>query len=309
MGYDAHPEGPYAVDLDRGSGSVATKNAQLVDLPVHQDRVETRAGLRELDAMTENMSALNRLQKDRERLIPRETNAELGHPRKRRRLPAKGEVRRPLSARQRNQRSKIRLTTQHAVPLTQLRAQRDLVTRPDRWTEINDALSENLGDVQALADDDQDQVRRIDRAIQAYERRNDRGHVVYANVQLPSYINRQNVDGFLRNNFDPGDRITFDRYTVGTHQLHETARHRPNLRGNVVVLEMETRRGAYLGHSDKLDNTAHLLPRGTEYEVVGIQQATYRAPDGRTDTCWVIQVRDADSEQPEPVNGASSGRR
>lgn len=298
MAYKAHPDGPYAVDLDRGPGSVAAKEAQLLDLPVHQDRVNTRDGLRDLDSMTEGMSGLNRLQKDRERLIPRETNADLGHPRMRRRLPAAGDVRTPLSARQRNERSKDRLTTQRTIPLTQLRAQRDLVTREERWAEINNQLSANVGDVQALSDADQEQVRRIDRAIQAYERRNDRGHVVYSNVQMPPYINRQNVEGFLRNNFEVGDQITFDRYTIATHQLHETASYMDNPRGNVVVLEIETRRGAYLGHSDKMDNTAHLLPRGPEFEVAGIQEAAYRTPDGRSGSRWVIQLRDV-SQRPD----------
>ena len=56
--------------------------------------------------------------------------------------------------------------------------------------------------------------------------------------------------------------------------------------------EVQTRRGAYLGQSDKKDNTQHLLPRGMEFEVVGVQEASYRSPDGRTGSRMVVQLRD-----------------
>ena len=242
--------------------------------------------------MTEGMSGLNRLQKDRERLFPRATNADLGDPRMRRRLPQAGDRRQPLSARQRNERSKDRLTTQRSMPLAQLRAQRDLVTRPERWRDINDQLSEQTGDIQAMSDADQGRVRRIDRSIQAYERNNDRGHVLYSNVRMPYYINHHNLPGFLRNNFATGTRVSFDRYTHATHQLHETVGYVQDRDGRVAVFEMETVRGAYLGQSDKRDNAQHLLPRGMEFEVVDVHEASYRAPDGTTGTRMVVQLRD-----------------
>ena len=285
-----HPD--YVVDPDRGSSASAAKNARLVDADEHADRADSRAGLRGLDAMTEGMTGLNRMQKDRERLFPRGTTADLGHPRMRRDLPQPGQERSPLSARQRNERSKDRRTTQDTMPLTQLRAQRDLVTQPARWRSLNDQLSTNTGDVQALSERDQEQVRRVDRAIQAYERHNDRGHVLYSNVRMPYYINQANLPGFLRNNFAPGDRVAFDRYTHSTHQLHETAGYVDDPDGRVAVFEVQTRRGAYLGQSDKKDNTQHLLPRGMEFEVVGVQEASYRSPDGRTGSRMVVQLRD-----------------
>lgn len=285
-----HPD--YVVDPDRGSSSSAAKNARLVDADKHEDRTASRAGLRDLDAMTEGMSGLTRMQKDRERITPRGTTAQLGDPRMQRRLPQEGQERGPLSSRQRNERSKDRRDTQATMPLTQLRAQRELVTRPERWRDLNDQLSQNTGDVQALSEKDQEQVRRVDRAIQSYEQHNDRGHVLYNNVRMPYYINHQNLPGFLRNNFTPGDRVAFDRFTHSTHQLHETAGHVHDPDGRVAVLELQTRRGAYLGQSDKKDNTQHLLPRGMEFEVVGVQEAHYRTPDGSTGTRMVVQLRD-----------------
>ncbi|KAB7740946.1 hypothetical protein GA707_18810 [Nostocoides sp. F2B08] len=289
-----HPD--YAVDPDRGSSASPAKNARLVDLDEHLDRSQSRAGLRDLDSMTEGMSGLSRMQKDRERLFPRGTNADLGDSRMRRQLPQEGQERRPLSSRQRNERSKDRHDAQATMPLTQLRAQKDLVTRPERWRDLNDQLSAGTGDVQALTEKDQEQVRRVDRAIQSYERHNDRGHVLYSNVRMPYYINHQNLPGFLRNNFGAGDRVAFDRFTHATHQLHETAGYVNDPDGRVAVFELQTRRGAYLGQSDKKDNTQHLLPRGMELEVVGVQEASYRAPDGSTGSRMVVQLRDVTPE-------------
>ena len=292
----ARPDG-YVVDADRGAGSVATKAAQVMDTSEHAERAAGREGLRDLDRMTESMPGLNRMQKDRERLMPRGTSAALGHPVMQRRLPATGEVRVPASSRQRKARSKARTATLAGLPEVQVRTQRVLVGRAEAWRSINDQLSEHTGDLAELSEADQQRVRRIDRSIQAYERRNDRGHVVYANVAMPWYINRQNVAGFVANNFRAGRRLSFDRYTAATHQLHETAGQVSDERGRVVVFEMETRRGAYLGKSDGADNTQHLLPRGLEFEVVGTHEATFRRPDGTTGRKRVVQLRDVTNEK------------
>lgn len=287
----------YVVDPDRGSGTTAAKTATLLDVDVDQGRTEARSGLRDLDAMTEALPGLSRLRRDRERLFPRGTTADLSDPRMRRPMPVDGQIRGPLSARQRNARSKARRRALAGLPEVQLRAQHRLVSNLRTWRRTNDQLSEHTSDLQALPDADQVRIRRIDRSIQAYERLNDRGHVLYANVAMPWYINHQNIEGFARNNFEVGRRLSFDRYTVATHQLHETARHVADARGSVAVFEMQTRRGAYMGHSDKKDSTGHLLPRGMEFEVIGVHQATYRAPDGTSGIKTVVQLRDI---TPEP---------
>ena len=288
-----HPD--YQLDPDRGRSSSSAKVAQHVDTPVYQERGAERTGLRDLDVMVETTPGLNRLQKDRERVYPRETNADLRHPRMERKLPGIGSERQPLSARQRNARSKARRAAQQKMPLTQLRAQRDLVTQPEQWLRTNDLLSDHMGDLNELPDAEQERIRRIDRSIQSAERLNDRGHVVYTNMVLPSYINTSNVEGFVKKNFAPGRQFTFDRYTQATHQLHETRSDAAGLNfpdSRIVTFEMETRRGAYLGNSAKVDNTSHMLPRGMEFEVVGISPTTYRDPTGGSGQCLVIQLRD-----------------
>lgn len=289
----ARPTRPdYVVDPDRGRGSVAAKQAAFVDADVHARRADSRAGLRELDAMTEAMPGLTRAGRDRERAIPRETVAPLGHPRMDRQLPGAGVVRVPLSGRQRSRRRVARTRTEAHLPLVQLRAEHDLVTSPQTWDQLNQALSDHAGDVQALEPGMQDQVRRVDRAIQAYERRNDRGHVVYANVELPTWVNSSNRDGFVANHFHPGDVLEFDRYTAATHQMHETVAASTLRASQMVVLEMQTRRGAYLGQSDKKDDTGHLLPRGMRFEVAGITQADHTDRSGITRRHLVVQLRD-----------------
>lgn len=302
----ADPDG--VLDVDRGPAGLYTKTAVFVPPQVASARVETRAGLRELDTMTEGLAGLTRQQRDRERIMPRDTLAPLGDPRMQRPLPALGQVRRPFSSRQKKARSKTRLLVEDSLPAVQYAAQKRLVTDPAQWQAVNDALSEHVGDVQALPDRDQVEVRRIDRAIQAYERRNNRGHVVYCNVAMPFQRSPAELQRFVAQHFTAGDRLAFDRYTVGTHQLHETTWHAPGGAGSqVAVFEIHTRRGAYQGHSDSRDDTAHLLPRGMEFEVVGVGQGSWLAPDGTTGTRTVIQLRDITPE-PAPVTKGRQAR-
>jgi hypothetical protein len=58
------------------------------------------------------------------------------------------------------------------------------------------------------------------------------------------------------------------------------------------VFEIETDRGMYLGRSDKVDDTAHLLPRGMRFEVVSAGQGRYRRPDGTIGRRMIVQLRD-----------------
>lgn len=294
----------FVVDADRGSGTLATKAAEIVDADSAADRVETRGGLRELDAMTEGLPGLTRQQRDRERILPRGTVGELGHPKMQRPLPAAEDERVPFSSRQKKARSKSRLAAQTALPTAQYEAQRDLVVSARRWRGTNDSLSRYAGDIQELPDRELQQIKRVDRSIQTYEKHNDRGHVIYANVAMPAQINHSNLEGFVANNFQAGDQVAFDRYTIGTHQLHETSKHAAgDTGGRVAVFEIQTRRGAYLGHSDSRDDTSHLLPRGMEFEVLGTHPAVYRRPDGTTGSRTVIQLRDTTPEPDTSTGG------
>lgn len=285
----AHPDGG-VLDVDRGSGPVGVKETEVLSMPQYLGRDAERRGLHGLDRMTEAMPGLTRQQKDRDRISPRATTAPLGHRQMDRPLPAQGARRTPLSGRQKKARSKTRNEVQRRQPRAQRVAQKALVTRPAVWSRINDQLSETTGDVQALSDADHQLVKRVDRSIQAYERANDRGHRIYTNVAMPKFINHTNLKQFTESNFDRGTEITFDRFTSGAHQIHEIETVDPA--GRTAVFEIHTRRGAYLGQSDKADNTAHLLPRGMKFTVAGSHEATYTRPDGTTGRRQVIQLID-----------------
>lgn len=162
-----------------------------------------------------------------------------------------------------------------------------------QWQRLNDALSEHTGDAQELDEGDKVTIQRLDRAIQTYERAGDRCHVLYSNMQLPPWINGSNLDGFVRNNFAAGRGIAFDRFTLGAHNLHQVDVDEHS-EPRTAVFEIQTRRGMYLGRSDGVDDTAHLLPRGLQLRVAGVHRAVYQRPDGTNGTRMIIQLTDTD---------------
>lgn len=285
------PDGP--LDLDRGSsGAVSTKVAQFLPEEEAADRADTRAGYRELDTMV-SQSGMRRPSADKAMAVPAARLADLGHPRMARHLPPEGQVRVPLSSRQMSARAKIKRLTQDSLSGAGYRALQQLVTSQQRWREVNDALSDAVGDVQQLPEPTIRRIQRIDRAIQAFEARDPRTHVVYCNAEMPTYINDSNNEGYARNNFPIGAEVAFDRYTGATHTMHELEHDADRDNQRQIVLEMATRRGMYLGRSGGGgDNTGHLLPRGMQMWVVGTHRAHYRRPDGTTGTRVVVQLSD-----------------
>lgn len=298
MGRSRKSDPDYNVDPDRGSAGAGAKVAEFMDKPAYADRAETRAGARELDSMIEGMPGLTRQQRDRERATPRGAAADIGHPAMERQLPSPDTVRAPLSSRQRKARSVTKRSTQDRVPNTQHEAVMVMITDDTAWRRTNDLLSENVGDVQQLEERDRVHVQRFDRAIQAFEQNNNRGHVVYANVEMPPMINTSSLEGFVRNNFVAGDVLEFDRYTGGAHTMHEVETSQAPHR--TAVFEIQTRRGLYLGRSDSVDDTTHVLPRGVRFKIAGTHLARYQRPDGSYGRRQVIQLVDvAETEQGE----------
>jgi hypothetical protein len=286
------PNPPGVLDLDGGSSvEPGTKVAKVRSEEAFEERAAVRQGARDLDGAVEAMPGLSRQRKDCERAMPRDLTAEPPHSVMDRQLPIPDSVRGGLSSRQRKARSATKRRVQDRLPKTQKDATRRLISDPDRWEQLNDALSAEAGDVQHLDDFQRLLVQRVDRAVQAYERVNDRGHVVYSNVELSAGINSSNVEAFLRNQLPAGTVVAFDRFTAGAHTMHEIERDGPAA-GRTVVLEMQSRRGMYLGRSDSVDDTAHLLPRGMQLQVVGTHQARYRRPDGTFGRRHVIQLVD-----------------
>lgn len=297
--YTTNPDGRAVLDVDRGSGDASTKLAAVLSDAEARERRDVRDGARGLDATVETMPGLNRQQRDRERAMPRDVTEEVPDPRLERTLPVEGAVRVPMSGRQRSARSVTKRTVQSATPATQYTAVQQLITKPAHWKSTNDALSDATGDVQTLPDTQMAQVQRVDRAIMAYERASTRSHVVYSNIQMPAAVNTTNLGEFTRNTFRRGSVLAFDRFTFGAHDLHDIERDDSDAH-RTAVFEIQTRRGAYLGHSSGGGgDTAHLLPRGLKLRVVGTHTATYIRPDGSTGKRHVIQLTDHSPQKGE----------
>ena len=288
----ADPDG-YVLEVGRrGAAGLTATGAALVDPGEFEAREATRAGARDLDRAVESMPGLTRQRRDRERAMPRDLTAPAGHPRTVRALPEPDAVRRPLSDRQVRARSAAKRAAQDGMTGTQYDALGRLAADPAHRARLNDALSDAAGDVQELPDADRAAVQRTDRAIGQYEAENTRGHVVYANLEMPAAVPAGHTLRGLREHFQPGTVISFDRFTGGAHQLHEIEP--PHDPGAVPAFELQTRRGIYLGTGTRGDTT-HLLPRGLRASVVSVHEAAYLRPDGTRGTRPVIQLLDLDA--------------
>jgi hypothetical protein len=101
----------------------------------------------------------------------------------------------------------------------------------------------------------------------------DRTHTVYVAVKLPdTHGDVKDVDD-LPPNLQPGAKVTFDQFTITRHSLHETPGHDSHRH---LMFEMTTSRGMYFGHSDSVEDTTHVLPRGMPCEVVAACHAVYQ---------------------------------
>lgn len=247
-----------------------------------------REGLRELDQMTEQDPRWTRAQKDRARIHPRDASAELNSATKTR-VPEYDEIRAPISGRQMKARRKALTAVQRRWTAAQARELRALTQQPDTWARITDHLSAHVGDAEELSARDQLTVQRLDRAIRSYEESTDRQHHVYAQVSLPPDMRIED--------FDVPPQVHLDRWTAATHNLHELTS--PDHVETPYVMEITTRRGMYLGHSDGGSSTGHLLPRAMSFEVDRVYDARWVAPDGTSGSRKVIRLREIVEKEEE----------
>lgn len=283
---------PYSVSPDHGSltldpevgasGSTLVKKAGYRRDTEHADRAADRAGARELDEDVDAATHLTRARRDRERAFPRPATEPVPQ-RRRRPLPYPDAIRTPLSARQRNVRSRTKTDVQNALPRIGYRAVHELIGDPARWEETGQALTDVRGDAQHLDLDVRARVQRVDRAIRTAEAASDRDHVLYCGVRLPAAV------GGVPKDLRPGTVVEFDRFTMTTHTVHQLDSH---LQSGDVVFEISTGRGMYLGRSDKIDDTTHLLPRGIRLQVVSAGEGRYRRPDGSIGRRIIVQLAD-----------------
>lgn len=242
------------------------------------------------DELRDEDTSLTRAARDRDRSIPRDVS-QVESDRLRGELPAQGEFRRALSGYQRKVRSATKNQVMASAPVSQHQAVRSMLTDedPGEWRRINRSLHSAAGDVQQLADADRAKVQRLDRTIQSYERLNDRTHKVYVAVELPDTHSDVTKPEDLPANLQPGAAVTFDQFTLTRHNLHETP---GNDSPRHLVFEVVTSRGMYLGRSDSVEDTAHVLPRGVALEVASAGYATYETRAGGFGERLVLQLRE-----------------
>jgi len=179
----------FVLDADRGlSDQPTVKQAEFIPADAADAREQRRRGLRAVDEARDALTDLTRPRRDRDRATPRDVAGEVPDSRMTRSLPEPSQMRTPLSARQRNARSATKWAVQDRLTATQHAAVAHVLGEPQNWRDVNDELSAAAGNVQQLEERKRLQVQRVDRAIQAYERENHRGHVVYSNVRMPRAV-------------------------------------------------------------------------------------------------------------------------
>ena len=180
---------PVAVDVEGGVISARdVKAAREVAADAMTEREFQRLANQITDEARDEDSSLTRAARDRDRATPRDVS-QVDSARLRGDLPAEGEFRRALSGRQRKIRSAIKNQVMASAPASQHKAIRTMLTEEDarEWRRINGGLHVAAGDVQKLGDGDRAKVQRLDRAIQSYERLNDRTHKRLCRSETPGH--------------------------------------------------------------------------------------------------------------------------
>ena len=281
------------------------KAARAVAEEAMSEADQTRLSNLITDMARDKDSEKTRAARDRDRATPRDMS-HVESPRLRRAPLAEIAYRAPMSARQRKVRSALKNRVMAAAPRSQHKAVDTMLASPDptAWQRVNDGLHHAAGDVHGLADKDRAMVQRLDRAIGSYEQINDRDHTVYVGVRLPdtvaSVFDKRDLPAGLK----VGSRIAFDQFTPATHNLHELPGHDDQ---QVVVLEITTSRGMYMGRAGTVDDTSHLLPRGMHLRLTHAAVVPYATSDGFGERL-VVQAQDvfAANASPPPPGRQSS---
>lgn len=274
-------EDPSMRPVERGKTATAAKAAEvdLVD-QAHDDK-------RRHDAAVEAIPGLTRATKDRDRAYPRQAGVD-PNPRKTRTFPTR-QLRTPPSDYLCRSLRSTSVAAHDRLRKTEHRALTNLVTgSPAHWLNLNRRLADNYSSGLRLTEKDRIEVQRIDRAIRRFEERNDRRHLVYTGLALDEdQVDGVDVGDWVSEFAQPGDRFTFDQFTDADHAPHQVDEH-------PVLLEIQTRRGMYLGDGQADGTTAHLLPRGLHLEVAAITTTQIHHPDGSSTERPTIQLREVE---------------
>lgn len=247
------------------------------------DRTLNRTDAEALDDM------MTMSESDARREVPRLREDSI-KPRKMRKLPQPGQERPMLSSNMKKDYSRTKRAWEQSLPKTRRRALDNTMRDSASLEGLNRALRGAHGTKSELPSGVRRRAESVDRAIQDYERTNERQHVVYTTLRAPKdHGNSRNAVLSRLNEMSADSEsqpLTFDGYVPATHSLGNIENDRD------IVLEMRTKSGAYLGTSDTTPNADHIVNRGRSFRVVGVNEATYVKPDGSQGSRTVVQVDD-----------------
>lgn len=234
---------------------------------------------------------------DARREVPR-LRMDAANPNKNRSFPGPAQVRSMLSSNMKKDYSKHKRGWVDGLPKVRRNAVQRVMSDRDSLEGVNRALHQVVSQRSELPTNVRRRVEATDRAIQDFERTNERQHVVYATLQAPKA--HGNSRTALRSRLmamstmagsEDAQGLTFDGYIPATHSLGNVTD------GPDIVMEIRTRSGAYLGSSDTTLNADHVVGRGRVLQPVGVHEVPYVMPDGSRSTRWVVQMDDVTPDQ------------
>lgn len=228
---------------------------------------------------------------DARREVPR-TRLDSANPKMARALPSKGTVRKSLSSRRKKDLNATKTNWRSNLPGTRARVVAGVVENGENFDRLNNELRDVQGTRSSLSRPQQQVVARVDRAIQDFERTNEREHIVYSTLLAPKGTerSREALRNSLTRMVGNKETLTFDGYIASTHNLN-TMDDSPE-----IVMEIQTRSGAYMGTSDSKPDAGHVIGRGRTLQPVDVYEAEYEKADGTTGRRWIVQMRDVSPE-------------
>lgn len=228
---------------------------------------------------------------DARRETPR-MRTDSANPRKARSFPSATDPRPSLSSRRKKEYSSTKREWVQHLPGSRRRVVNALTSDRQNWEDTNSMLRAVNGTRSELDPRVEKFVSTTDRAIQDFERTNEREHLVYAVMRPPrDHGNSRNaLMRHLRSRAEDAESepFTYDSYIPADHTMGNVDPGR-----NGVVMEIRTRSGAYLGTSDSTPDASHIIGRGRDLRVVGVQEnVPYEDSDGTIRYRTVVQMDD-----------------
>lgn len=232
---------------------------------------------------------------DAVREVPR-TRTESANPRLNRQFPDPSAPRKMLSSRMKKDYSHKKREWEQSTAKVRIKEVNSVVADHEHLEVLNNALRENLGARSQISGGARRRIEALDRAIQDFEAKNDRQHIVYATMLAPADTkeSRAEVRDALRTMAqDDSDSayLAFDGYIPANHSLGNLAHSQD------IVMEIQTRSGAYLGTSDSTPDADHIVGRGRRLKPVGVRRVEYVTPDGKTRKRDVVQMVDITDDE------------